>query len=170
MDKTLVYAMASGGFRLGAWDYSRWKHITPIIIHNNKNNNENDGGGEIIAAAEVLIHAGEPEEYYTFITLEACNALKDWMDFRALHGEKITGESWVMRNTWQAADVKRWERSEYSGLATYPKKLQSGAIKKILSLAFLEQGIRDAPLPEGVKHYEWKGSHGYRKLRVGQNR
>jgi len=44
MDKTLVYAMASGGFRLGAWDYSRWNHITPIIIHNNKNNKENDGG------------------------------------------------------------------------------------------------------------------------------
>jgi hypothetical protein len=162
--------MASGGFRLGAWDYLRWKHITPIIVHNNEeknNNNENSSGGdgwEIIAAAKVLIYAGEPEEYYTFITPEAYNALKDWMDFRALDGEKITGESWVMRNTWRTADVKRWERSGKSGLATYPKKLGSGAIKKILSRALFEQGIRDAPLPEGVKRYEWKGAHGYRKF------
>lgn len=153
--KPIVYAMASGGFRLGAWDYLRWKHITPIT--------NNEKNGELLAA-KVLIYAGEPEEYYTFITPEAYNALKDWMDFRALHGERITGESWAMRNTWRTADVKRWQKSGKSGLATYPKKLQSGAIKKILSRALFEQGIRDAPLPEGVKRYEWKGAHGYRKF------
>ena len=156
--KPIVYAMASGGFRLGAWDYLRWKHITPITNNEEKN-------GELLVAAKVLIYAGEPEEYYTFITPEAYTALKDWMEFRALHGEKITGESWVMRNTWRTADIKRWERSGgNSGLATYPKKLRSGAIKKILSRALFEQGIRDAPLPEGVRRYEWKGAHGYRKF------
>jgi hypothetical protein len=155
--KPIVYAMASGGFRLGAWDYLRWKHVTPIMITNEEKNGE-------VLAAKVLIYAGEPEEYYTFITPEAYHALKDWMDFRALHGEKITGESWVMRNTWRTADIKRWQRSGNCGLATYPKKLQSIAIKKILSRALFEQGIRDAPLPEGVKRYEWKGAHGYRKF------
>ena len=29
--KPIVYAMASGGFRLGAWDYLRWKHV---VSHN----------------------------------------------------------------------------------------------------------------------------------------
>ncbi len=154
--KPIVYAMASGGFRLGAWDYLHWKHVTPITTNNEKDSE--------LLAAKVLIYAGEPEEYYTFITPEAYNALKDWMDFRALHGEKTTGESWVMRNTWRTADVKRWQRSGASGLATYPKKLQSAAIKKILSRALFEQGIRDSPLPEGVKRYEWKGAHGYRKF------
>ena len=28
--KPIVYAMASGGFRLGAWDYLHWKHVVPI--------------------------------------------------------------------------------------------------------------------------------------------
>jgi hypothetical protein len=56
--KPIVYAMASGGFRLGAWDYLCWrKHVSPL-------SNEK---GEVIAA-KLLVYADEPEEYYTFIT------------------------------------------------------------------------------------------------------
>ena len=29
--KALVYTMASSGIRLGAWEFLRWKHITPEI-------------------------------------------------------------------------------------------------------------------------------------------
>jgi hypothetical protein len=81
--KPIVYAMTSGGFRLGAWDFLRWKHVSPI----------KNGEGDIIAA-KVVIYAEELEEYYTFITPEAYGAIKDWIDFRASYGEKITGDSW----------------------------------------------------------------------------
>lgn len=115
--KPVVYAMATGGFWLGAWDYLRWKHLIPITC------NEKEGGEERVIVAKLVIYGGEPEEYYAFITPEAYNALKDWMDFfRASYGEKITGESWVMRNTWRTADVKRWEKSGTGGLAPHPKK------------------------------------------------
>lgn len=147
--KPIVYAMASGGFRLGSWDYLRWKHVSPIT-------NEK---GEIVAA-KLLVYAEEPAEYYTFITPEAYNALKDWMDFRVSYGEKISGESWVMRDLWQTTNMNygaKW------GLATNPKKLQSIAIKRLLDRALWEQGIRHT-LPAGVKRHEWKGAHGYRKF------
>jgi hypothetical protein len=146
--KAIVYSMTSGAFRLGAWDYLKWKHCSAIT-------NEE---GEIIAA-KLVIYADEEEEYFTFITLEAYDALNDWMDFRASYGEKITGESWLMRDLWQTTNQNygaRW------GLATNPKKLQSIAIKRLLSRALWEQGIRHA-LPPGVKRHEWKGAHGYRK-------
>jgi hypothetical protein len=58
--KPLILCMVSGGFRLGAWDYLKWKHVIPM------RNKE----GEIIAA-KLIIYAGEPEEYYCFITPEA---------------------------------------------------------------------------------------------------
>src|SRR5215212_8325303 len=65
--KSIVYVMASGGFRLGAWDYLQWKHVKPIT-------NEK----EEVMAAKLVIYANEPEEYYTFITPEAYFAMKDW--------------------------------------------------------------------------------------------
>jgi hypothetical protein len=158
--KPIVYTMCSSGIRLGAWDYLRWKHVFPIMNDN----------GEVLAA-KMIIYAGEADEYYTFITPEAYNALKDWIEFRASYGEKITGESWVMRNKWQTADVKRREEEEEEkgggggrvGLVTHPKKLPSTAIKKILIRALYTQGIRRA-LPEGVRRHEWKGAHGFRKF------
>jgi hypothetical protein len=81
------------------------------------------------------------------------------MDFRISYGEKITGDSWLMRDLWQTTNQNygaRW------GLATNPKRLRSTAIKRLLSRALWEQGIRQA-LPPGVKRHEWKGAHGYRK-------
>jgi hypothetical protein len=149
--KPIVYAMASGGFRLGGWDYLQWKHVSPTT--------KDDNPEEVIAAKLVIYH-DEPEEYYTFITPEAYYALKDWMDFRASYGETITGESWLMRDLWQTTNMNygaKW------GLATNPKKLQSIAVKRLLDRALWEQGIRHT-LPAGKKRHEWKGAHGYRKF------
>jgi hypothetical protein len=48
------------------------------------------------------------------------------MDFRELPCEQITGESWLMRNTWQKIDRKHGHRI---GLAKYPKKLMAISIQ-----------------------------------------
>ena len=139
--KPIIYTMASSGIRIGAWDLLQWKHCEPIF-------NEN---GEVIAA-KLIVYAGDIEEYYTFVTAGAYNALKDWIDFRSSYGEKITGNSWLMRDLWQTTNIDygaKW------GLATCPKKLQSSGIKRLLERALWEQGIRQ-PLIEGAKRHEWK--------------
>ena len=69
--KPIVYTMVSSGIRLGAWDHLKWKHVKPI----------NDSEGKIVAA-KLDVYSGDVEEYYTFITSEAYNVLKEWMDFR----------------------------------------------------------------------------------------
>ena len=50
----------------------RWKHIIPI---------ERDGK---IVAAKIIVYAGEPEQYFSFITPEAYNSLKEWMDYQSI--------------------------------------------------------------------------------------
>jgi hypothetical protein len=106
------------------------------------------------------VYAGDTEEYYSFITTESYNALKEWIEFRISYGEKITGSSWVMRDLWQTTNMNygaRW------GLATNPKKLKSSGIKRLLERALWEQGIRQ-PLMKNEKRHEWKAAHGLRKF------
>ena len=142
--------MVSGGFRLGSWDYLKWKHVIPM------KNKECE-----IITAKLIIYAGEPDEYFCFITPEAYNALKNWMDYRSEAGEEITGESWLMRNMWQTTEFiygARW------GLVKYPKKLESIGIKSLIERAIKSQGIIKKPLVENEKRREWKSVHGYRKF------
>jgi hypothetical protein len=147
--KPIVYAMISSGIRIGAWDYLRWKHVIPI----------QDDDGQIIAA-KVIVYGGEPEEYYSFITPTAYRLLKEWMDFRQSYGEKITNESWLMRDIWQTTNIDY--KSKF-GLATCPKKLKSSGIKRLIERALWEQGLRQ-PLEKGSRRHEWQAAHGFRKF------
>jgi integrase len=86
--KPIVYTMVSSGIRLGAWDYLRWGDIEPIMQD------------EKVVAAKMVVYRGDAEEYITFMAPEAYHALKDWMHYREMSGEKVTKDSWVMRNLW----------------------------------------------------------------------
>jgi hypothetical protein len=128
----------------------KWRYITPI---------KNENGA--IMAAKLVVYPGEPEEYFTFMTPEAYSALKEWMDFRASFGEEITGESWILRNTWQKVKPRYSHRI---GLAKYPKQFKSTGIKTLVGRALQIQGIRPKlNLRNGEKNHNWKTLHGFRK-------
>jgi hypothetical protein len=95
------------------------------------------------------------------MTAEAYNAVKEWMDFRASFGEEITGESWILRNTWQKVKPRYSHRI---GLAKYPKQFKSTGIKTLVGRALQIQGIRPKlNLKNGEKNHDWKTLHGFRK-------
>ena len=147
--KVIVLIMISSGIRVGAWNWLKWKHVAPIYDNTNEN----------LLAAKLHVYAGEREEYFTFMTPEAYNALKDYMDFRELHGENINDESWLIRDTWQKFDKRHGHRI---GLAVDPKKLHSEGIRKLIYDAWKVQGVIRKTERESGNH-DFKSSHGFRK-------
>lgn len=147
--KPLVYTMASSGIRVGAWDYLKWGHVSPIIKEGNK-----------LAAARISIYAGEEDEYYTFITPEAYLSLESWMKYRSRCGERITKDSWIMRDLWNS--VNKLPQKEEKGKINEPVKLQSVGVKRLVERALWAQGIR-AVLEKGKKRHEFQTDHGFRK-------
>ena len=142
--KAIVYTMASSGIRIGAWDYLQWGHIRPL---------EKDG--EIIAA-KMIVYAGEDDEYFSFISPEALQALKDWMSYRQTSGELINNDSWVMRDLWDT------RVAQGRGLVTKPKKLTSLGVKRLMERAIWAQGLRKK-LEPGKKRHPYQANHSLRK-------
>jgi hypothetical protein len=142
--KAIVFVACSSGIRIGAWDYLRWGDVEPVYRN-----------GDVVAA-KLTIYRGEEEEHYSFISNEAYVELKSWMDFRAGAGEKITKDSWLMRDLWdtRVADGR--------GLASVPKRLKASGVKRLLERAMWTQALRKK-LEPGKKRHDFSASHAFRK-------
>lgn len=83
------------------------------------------------------------------------------MDFRQLHGEQMTGESWLVRNTWEKLDRSQSHRV---GMAKVPKFFGATAIRVIINDAWRIQDVRDLlDGDNGEKRHEFKATHCFRK-------
>jgi integrase len=147
--KPVICIMASTGIRVGAWDYLKYGHITPI---------EREGK---VVAAKVLVYAGTPDSYVTFMTYEAYRELGDWMKFRKQCGEKISSDSWIMRDLWDTEAAIR-KNMHTDGVVTMPKKLSSIGVKRLIERGLWAQGLRK-DLEEGKKRHEFATCHALRK-------
>jgi hypothetical protein len=67
------------------------------------------------------------------------------MDFRTSYGEKITGESWIMRDLWKTTNITYGAKLGY---AKTPKKLKSSGIRSLITKALFQQNVRPV-LQEG---------------------
>ncbi|HET6589634.1 MAG TPA: tyrosine-type recombinase/integrase [Candidatus Nitrosocosmicus sp.] len=146
--KPIVLIMITCGMRVGSWAYLKWGDITPIIEK------------EVVIAAKIKIfNTKTNRHYFSFITSEAYEAVKEWMEFRKSFGEKITDESWVMRNLWQ---IKSQRYGNYLGLAKHPVQFSVNGIRMLINDAWKIQGIRDKPV--NGNRYIFKSLHGFRKF------
>jgi hypothetical protein len=152
--KPIALTMISSGIRVGAWEWLKWKHIIPLYDNEEKR----------VIAAKIMVYDGEPEQYFSFITPEAYFSLKEWMEFREKQGEKITQESWLVRDIWNTgriiSNVKELNLKGNSGLISIPKKADSNAIRQIFTRAWKIQNIRE---PNNQRRHEFKSTHCFRK-------
>ncbi|MCP8317805.1 MAG: hypothetical protein H3Z51_13240 [archaeon] len=142
--KPVVLTMESSGIRIGSWDYLKWGHITPI---------ERDGQS---VAAKIIVYQGTDDEYFTFITPEAYNAIQEYMKYRESCGERIGPNSPVIR------DLFHPDRGG-QGEPHLPKQLKSTGVKRMIEDALKGTGIRKT-LEKGKRRHEFQADHGFRKF------
>ena len=154
--KPVLYTMISSGIRIGAWEWLKWKNVIPIY----------DQGKSIIIAAKIIVYDGEPEQYFSFITPEAYYSLKEWMEFREKQGEKVTKESYLMRDIWNTGKIFIGSNESNltkgtTGNVTLPKKADANAIRQIFTRAWKIQNVR--PADNDIRRHEFKSTHCFRK-------
>lgn len=151
----IVSVMTSSGIRVGAWDYLKWGHIMPIMDKKDQ---------KTILAAKLRVYADDDDEYMTFISNSAYCELVEWMNFREKSGEKITSESWVLRNLWNTEKNRRKNSNtvEKNGISN-PKKLSSIGVKRLMERALWTQNLRIKNDPSS-KRYAFPVDHGFRRF------
>ena len=143
--------MISSGIRVGSWDYLKWKHITPIF----------QNGGLVVAEIDVY-NTKTKKLYFSFITPEAYTYLQQYIEFRQKFGETITGESWVLRDTWQIKSQQIGRN--FFGHTEKPIQLQSSGITMMINKAWKIYGVRQQKTENNGKRFEFKSLHGFRKF------
>jgi hypothetical protein len=157
----VVLMQASGGLRVGAFNWLNFGDIEPIFEHNGKYEivpfTEYESSialGWKFLCAKVTVYRGEPEEYYTFITPEAFHALWQYKKERERYGEIITPSSPLIRDKW---DSLQWLRSPS---ITEPKRLKSKSMSNKILRRLWFLGLRT----ERKRVHEFKQDHGFRKF------
>lgn len=152
--KPIVLVMISSGIRVSSWTSLTWGDFSPIFKDET-----------LIATKLKVFNTKTKRYYYTYVTPEAYQSVKEWMDFRASFGEKIGPDSCIIRNLWQ---IKSQRYTNYLGLAKHPKKMSSTGIRVLINDAWKIQGLREKRVPKdgefNFRKYDVKSVHGFRKF------
>jgi len=137
VDKVIITMHASAGFRLEAWDYFTW---SDVVIFKNKDSK--------IQGGALRIYHGDPEEYWTHLTPEACN----FIELYRLSWTELVG-----------AAPKQTDPLIRSPKYLSLTRLNQKGVRKRVDEIVKDIGLRPQ-LTGGKKRHEVKLIHGFRKF------
>ena len=135
-DKVIILMFSSAGFRLESWDYFCWKDV---IFFQDKT--------QQYTGAALRVYRGDPEEYWTFITPEACKVLQ------------------LYREEWRSRFLKYPDQDDPLIASTrfdIPTRLKSKGVRSRVDKIVTKIGLRDGA-KKNQRRYEVKLDHGFRK-------
>src|SRR5919106_4355579 len=152
--KALTLVLCSSGIREGAIENLVVRNLKPLKIGAEAREKIAQKGGTL---GKLTVYEGEPnEEYVTFITPEAYEAVQRYLDWRREHGETITDNSPLFRDKF---DPLVTAYLTYDGGKPEEPKLMTGATIRVnYNRLFYECGFRTSP----KRRHEFT-VHGFRK-------
>ena len=138
--KVAVEFMASGGIRVGAWDYMSVRDVEPVMR------------GDALVAGRVTVYRGEPEQYVCFVTPEAYQLHSEYMGYRRVHGEEVLDGAPLIRDEFAVSRGRK-------GTASVVRRFPSTFVERELCRVLTKSGLRE----ERKRRYDFKAAHGFRK-------
>jgi integrase len=136
--KTIFLILASIGLRIGALQSLRLSNLNKI---------DN--------LYKITVYSGDNEEYFTLCTPEAANEIDIYLDFRKRHGEKLTGDSFLV--------TKKFDTNlTIEGFIGQPFGKKS--LPVILEDYIRNSGLRNIDHANPHKRKEVPRLHGFRKF------
>jgi len=136
IDKLIILMFSSAGFRLEAWDYFCWKDVVFFPDENND-----------YKGAALRVYRGDPEEYWTFITPEACKIL------------------FLYKEEWRARFLQYPNDDDpliASAKFDLPHRLHQKGVRARVDKIVTKIGLREQH-KKGQRRFEVKLDHGFRK-------
>ncbi len=151
--KALTLVLCSSGIREGAIENLTVRNLKPIRI----NAHEHDVERRPRTMGRLTVYEGDVgEEYVTFVTPEAYEALQSYLDWRSEHGETISDGSPLFRDKFDPL-VTAYLTYD-GGKPEEPKRMTGAMIGAYYNRLFYECGFRTSP----KRRHEFT-VHGFRK-------
>jgi integrase len=151
--KALTLVLCSSGIREGAIENLTVRNLKPVRI----GEDEPDGNKLTRTLGRLTVYEGDVgEEYVTFITPEAYQALQTYLDWRREHGETITENSLLFRDKFDPL-VTAYLTYD-GGKPEKPKRMTGAMIGAHYNRLFYECGFRTS----AKRRHEFT-VHGFRK-------
>jgi integrase len=145
-EKALTLVFASSGTRESSIEHLKVGDYTQIKLE-----------GDEIQAGGLVVYSGDPEQYTTFITREACHALDKYLDFRREHGEQVTKTSPLFRDKFDPIRGLYGHGKTNSSQAIIP--MTGPAVRQYYNRLLFSIGIRK----ERKRRHDFS-VHGFRKF------
>jgi integrase len=151
--KALTLVLCSSGVREGAIENLTVRNLKPVRI----GADEPDGTKQTWTLGRLTVYEGDVnEEYITFTSPEAYEALQSYLDWRREHGETITENSPLFRDKFDPL-VTAYLTYD-GGKPEEPKRMTGAMIGAYYNRLFYECGFRTSP----KRRHEFT-VHGFRK-------
>lgn len=136
--RAIIFLLASTGMRIGALHSLQLKHLTKLE-----------------SQYKVTVYENTKDEYFTFTTPEAAQAIDLYMDFRKRAGEKLDKDSFLIRNEFDMNDIHQVRKQS--------KPIQLTTIRNMLHTKLVKSGIVEKD-HDTRRRNEIPMSHGFRKF------
>jgi len=146
--RAIILLLASSGIRVGAIYSIKLKHLKRVESH---------------GLYQLLIYPGHKDEYITFCTPEATQAIDSYLSYRQRAGEKLNDDSPLFRTDFYAADIFRVRNNI--------KPMSTASVSKAIQIALKSAGLIaiDTVTDSSSSSYhslshEVQRNHGFRKF------